>query len=52
MTYQGVFINLDRSRDRLQHMEAELARFGLSEKYSRLRGVPNVIGTLAATIRT
>jgi GR25 family glycosyltransferase involved in LPS biosynthesis len=27
-------------------MEAELARFGLSEKYSRLRGVPNVIGTL------
>jgi GR25 family glycosyltransferase involved in LPS biosynthesis len=37
--FRGLFINLDRDRDRLQHMQAELKRFGLANHYERLRAV-------------
>src|SRR5450631_2624932 len=36
---KGLYINLDRSRDRRAHMEAEFSRFGLSDVYRRLRAV-------------
>ncbi|MFA5040129.1 MAG: glycosyltransferase family 25 protein, partial [Bdellovibrionales bacterium] len=35
MRYKGFYINLDRSEDRRQRMEAELARTGLKEAYTR-----------------
>lgn len=35
MSYQGVYINLDRSADRRAEMEAELARVGLTQRYKR-----------------
>ena len=39
MTYQGIYINLDRSTDRRAEMETELARVGLGTRYKRLSAV-------------
>ena len=44
--YRGLFINLDRDRDRLRHMEAELKRFGLANHYERLRAIEAEPGRL------
>jgi GR25 family glycosyltransferase involved in LPS biosynthesis len=49
--YRGVFINLDRSVARRERMEAELSRFGLGGRYSRLAAIegaflPAPLGTL------
>ncbi|HVY20071.1 MAG TPA: glycosyltransferase family 25 protein [Bauldia sp.] len=44
--FRGFFINLDRARDRLQHVTTELERVGLSQHYTRVRGIPNVRGTV------
>jgi len=44
MTYLGYYINLDRSLDRRAAMEAQLGRFGLTERYRRF---PAVDGTLS-----
>jgi GR25 family glycosyltransferase involved in LPS biosynthesis len=44
--FHGYFINLDRARDRLHHVTAELQRVGLSEHYTRVRGIPTVRGTV------
>lgn len=35
MSYAGLYINLDRCPERRAEMEAELARYGLSERYRR-----------------
>jgi GR25 family glycosyltransferase involved in LPS biosynthesis len=37
--YQGFYINLDRRPDRRAQIEAELARYGLSDTYRRFRAV-------------
>jgi GR25 family glycosyltransferase involved in LPS biosynthesis len=34
--FQGLYINLDKRPDRRAHIEAELARFGLQDRYRRL----------------
>lgn len=38
MSYQGLYINLDRCTERRAAMEAELMRYGLTQHYKRLRG--------------
>lgn len=44
--HRGFYINLDRHKDRRRHMEAELKRFGLSSRYTRIPGVAHAIGAL------
>jgi GR25 family glycosyltransferase involved in LPS biosynthesis len=39
MSYQGIYINLDRSAARRAALETELARLGLTERYQRLPAV-------------
>jgi hypothetical protein len=39
LPYHGVYINLDRSVERRDRLEAQLARFGLTGNYSRLPAV-------------
>ena len=42
--YRGIYINLDRSVSRRDHMEAQLARFGLQDRYARFPAIDG--GTL------
>ena len=35
--FQGLYINLDKRADRRAHMEREIASFGLSDRYRRVR---------------
>jgi GR25 family glycosyltransferase involved in LPS biosynthesis len=44
--FRGYFINLDRARDRLRHVTAELERVGLADHYTRVRGIPVERGTV------
>lgn len=39
MSYAGFYINLDRYPDRRSEIEAEFARFGLSERYKRFAAI-------------
>jgi Glycosyltransferase family 25 (LPS biosynthesis protein) len=38
-TYRGLFINLDRSADRRERMQAQLEKFNLQDRYSRFPAV-------------
>src|SRR4051812_37160662 len=38
-SYRGLYINLDRSGPRRERMEAQLAAFGLNDRYSRFPAV-------------
>ena len=52
--YRGLFINLDRDRDRLEHMEAELKRFGLANYYERLHAIeadPGRLGCMQSHLK-
>jgi GR25 family glycosyltransferase involved in LPS biosynthesis len=52
--YLGLFINLDRDRDRLKHIEAELKRFGLTGHYERLRAIeadPGRLGCMQSHLK-
>lgn len=51
MSYQGAYINLDRSTERRAHMEAELQRFGLLERYLRLPGVDGNPDQIASPLK-
>ena len=45
MSYAGIYINLDRSMERRDAMEAELARHGLGERYRRYPAADgNILG--------
>ena len=45
MSVIGFYINLDRSPDRRAHMETELARHNLQDRYNRFAGTDgNVLG--------
>ncbi len=37
--FRGLFINLDSRRDRILRIKSEFARFGLTDRYSRIRAV-------------
>jgi GR25 family glycosyltransferase involved in LPS biosynthesis len=39
MSYQGIYINLDRCPERRAALDAELARYGLTQRYRRLPAI-------------
>jgi hypothetical protein len=41
--FSGLYINLDKRPDRRLHMEQEFARFGVSERYKRIRAIADTI---------
>src|SRR5262245_55717289 len=38
-SFRGLFINLDKRRDRLTRITREIARYGLTQKYERIRAI-------------
>lgn len=50
MSYQGLYINLDRCAERRAALEAELAHHNLTERYKRLRGIEGNPHALESTL--
>jgi hypothetical protein len=48
-SYQGIYINLDRSVLRRQRMDAQLAALDLSDRYTRLSAVDGAVLNLASS---
>lgn len=47
--FSGLYINLDKRPDRRVHMEKEFARFGVSERYKRIRAIADTIPGLGCS---
>jgi GR25 family glycosyltransferase involved in LPS biosynthesis len=51
LSYRGYYINLDRAVTRRNHIEAQLARYGLEQRYERFAGCDgNALGLPGTTL--